>query len=359
MKNGIMILDRYLVRQFIPIFLVAISMFVFLLLLIDLFSNLVRYLNNEVPISTMLRISLYFIPKSISYAMPLSLLFAAAYTLGDLYARNELTTVFSSGIPFWRFAVSLVIIGFFASIFSFFFDDIFVIPTLKVKNDLSRRALNQLVAGNNSDIVFKARNGRLLYSVDYFDNENLILNGIVIIESDENGQFVSQVRARSALWRETYWEFMGASIYRYEGDILRISPINNDTSYTEHPEMFRRNAVDIDELRAKDVGLLVNDLRISGLPYYDAQANYYHRYSFASTSLIVMLLSISMGGRFRKNILLMSLFTSLAVAVVYYVTEMMCMTMAGLNIIHPAVGAWFPVVLFIVVGLVLLRSAKT
>jgi len=40
-----MILDRYLARQFIPIFLIAVSMFVFLLLLIDLFANLVRYLK--------------------------------------------------------------------------------------------------------------------------------------------------------------------------------------------------------------------------------------------------------------------------------------------------------------------------
>jgi lipopolysaccharide export system permease protein len=123
--------------------------------------------------------------------------------------------------------------------------------------------------------------------------------------------------------------------------------------------MFRRRAVNIEELRARDVGLLVRDLRSSGLPFYQAQASYYHRYSFATTSLIVMILSISMGGRFRKNILLMSLFTSLVVAVVYYVAEMLCMTMAGLNIIAPVVGAWFPVLLFIFIGLLLLRSAKT
>jgi lipopolysaccharide export system permease protein len=104
---------------------------------------------------------------------------------------------------------------------------------------------------------------------------------------------------------------------------------------------------------------MVNDLRASGLPYYEAQSNYYHRFSFASTSFIVMILSISMGGRFKKNILMMSLFTSLSVAVVFYITEMMSMTMAGLNIIPPLIGAWFPVLLFIFIGIVLLRSAKT
>jgi len=358
--NKIMLLDKYLIRQFLPIFFIAISMFVFLLLLIDLFSNLIRYLNNEVSVITILKISFYFIPKSISYSMPMSLLFAAAYTLGDLYSRNELTSVFATGIPLWRFSMSFVVVGLVASIFSFYLDDRVVIPTLKLKNELSRRALKQYVTESNSDIVIKARNGLIIYSVDYFDGEKNILNGVNVVEMDEKGSFLSQIRSPSAQWKDGYWEFKSAVIYRYDEEgILRISPFFGDESYNEHPDIFKRKAVNVEELSARNAGLLVKDLRSAGLPYQHTQANYYHRYSFAATSLIVMILSISMGGRFRKNILLMSLFTSLSVAVIYYIAEMLSMTMAGLNIIHPFVGAWFPVLIFIVIGMLLLRSAKT
>jgi lipopolysaccharide export system permease protein len=55
----------------------------------------------------------------------------------------------------------------------------------------------------------------------------------------------------------------------------------------------------------------------------------------------------------------MSLFASISVAVVYYIMEMLSMTMAGLNYISPFVGAWFPVFSFVIIGLLLLRSAKT
>jgi len=354
-----MILDKYLLRQFFPIFCVAVSMFVFFLLLIDLFSNLVRYLNNGVPFAMIMKISLYFIPKSFSYALPISLLFAAAYTLGDLCARNELTTVFSSGIPFWRFSISLVIVGLAASVFSFFLDDAFVIPALKMKNDLSRRALRKNISENNSDIVIITKNGRLVYSVDYFDYEKNVLNGISIDEMDENGVFVSRIRAPSAVWKETFWEFNNAVIYQYEDNFLKIHPLPDSTSYNEPPDMFRRTAVKVEELSAKKAGFLIKDLRSTGQPFIQAQANYYHRFSFSATPLIVMILSISMGGRFRKNILLMSFFSSLSVAVVYYIAEMLSMTMAGLNYIHPIVGAWFPVFIFIILGLVLLWSAKT
>jgi lipopolysaccharide export system permease protein len=354
-----MILDKYLLRQFLPIFFIAVSMFVFLLLLIDLFSNLVRYLNNEVSFAMIMKISLYFIPKSFSYAMPISLLFAAAYTLGDLFARNELTTIFSSGVPFWRFSITLILVGLMASVFSFFLDDTLVIPTLKIKNDLSRRALRQHVTENNSDIVIKTKNGRLVYSVDYFDHEKLVLNGVSIDEIDDKGEFISRIRAPSAAWKETFWELNNAVIYQYEDGFLRIRQLPYNTSYNEPPDMFRRSAVNVEELSAKQAGFLIKDLRSAGLPFIQAQANYYHRFSFAATSLIVMILSISMGGRFRKNILLMSLFSSLSVAVVYYIAEMLSMTMAGLNYIHPIVGAWFPVFIFIILGFILLWSAKT
>ena len=354
-----MILDRYLIKQFFPVFFVSAAMFMLLLSLIDLFAHLVRYLNNEVSARDMLRVSLYYLPKSFSYALPISILFAAAYTLGDLYAHNELTSVFAAGIPFARFSMPFLVIGLAASVFSFFFDDILVIPTLKMKNDLSRRALNQHVTESNSDIVIRAKNGRIIYAVDFFDYDRKILNGVRIVERDENGSFISQIRAPSAEWKEDYWEFRNAVIYKYEDDILRISPLGSNNEYNESPDTFRRHAVIVEELTAKDAGLLIQDLRAAGLPFSHVQANYYHRYSFAAASLIVMILSISMGGRFRKNILLMSLFTSLSVAVVYYITEMLSMTLAGLNYIHPFVGAWFPVLLFIVLGLLLLRSAKT
>jgi lipopolysaccharide export system permease protein len=354
-----MILDRYLVRQFFPVFLVAVSMFVMLLSLIDLFANLWRYLNYEVPVSQILLVSYYYLPKSLSYATPISLLFAAAYTLGDLYARNELTSIFSSGIPFWRFIISLLVIGALVSLLSFFFQDRVVVPTFKKKTDLSRILLHQQHTDSNSDIVIKAKNGELIYSVDYFDNSSTSLNGVSIIEQTERGEFISLIRAPQAVWTGEYWNFSNALIYSWEGEFLRVKPLGANDTYKEHPETFRRNAVNAEDLPVRDAVGLVQDLKNAGLPYISALADYYHRYSFSAVSFVVMILSISMGGRFKKNILLMSLLASLVASVVFYVMEMISMMMARLGYIPPIVGAWFPIMIFSVLGLILLQSAKT
>jgi lipopolysaccharide export system permease protein len=354
-----MILDRYLVKQFWPVFVIAISMFVLLLCLIDLFANLTRYLNYEVPMNQILLISAYFVPKSVSYAMPISLLFAAAYVLGDLYARNELTSIFSSGIPFWRFVMPLVVIGIMTSVFSFFFQDIVVIPTLKQKNFLSRTALRQQRSESNSDIVIKTRNGQVIYSVDYYDVSSSVLNGVSIVEQGEAGDFIFLIRAPRAVWNGEFWDLHNALLYAWEGGFLRVKPLDSTDAYREKPDTFRRNAVDVEDLPVRDAAFLIQDLKNAGLPFIGAQAEYHHRFSFSAASFVVMILSISMGGRFKKNILLMTLSMSLIATVVFYVMEMICMMMAQLGYIPPMIGAWFPILFFTAVGLFLLRSAKT
>jgi lipopolysaccharide export system permease protein len=354
-----MILDRYLLRQFFPVFVVAAVMFMLLLSLIDLFANLWRYLNYEVPFREILRVCYYYLPKSFSYALPISLLFAAAYTLGDLYARNELTSIFSSGIPFWRFSLSLILVGFLASVFAFFFEDAVVVPTFRVKNDLSRLYLHQQRTENNSDIVIKARNGEVIYSVDYYDTRSNTLNGLSIVEQTPEGAFIALVRAPQARWTGEYWELDNALMYQWQDGLLRAQSLEGLDVYREHPDTFRRNAVAVEDLQVKEAGLLARDLKAAGLPFIGAQAEFYHRFSFCTVSLVVMVLSISMGGRFRKNILLMSLLTSLGAAVLFYVSEMISMMMAKLGYIPPLAGAWFPVALFIILGALLLRNAKT
>jgi len=354
-----MILDRYLLRQFFPVFLVALSMFVLLLSLIELFKDLWRYLNYEVPIHQMLRVCYYYLPKAVSYATPISLLFASAYTLGDLYARNELTSIFSAGIPFWRFSLPLVLVGLAVSVCAFFFEDRLVIPTFKIKTDLSRELLHQQRKVNNSDIVIKAQSGQLIYSVDFYDDKSQTITGVNIVEQDEDGNFTALIRATKGVWTGAYWELVNPLIYRWEGDLLRVSPLPPSEDYREEPDVFRRNNVEVESLPARDAVMLARDLRQAGLPFIGALADYYHRYSWAAVSFVVIVLSISMGGRFKKNILLMSLLTSLMSSVVYYVMEMVCMMMARLGYIPPLAGAWSSVVVFTVLGLLLLRTAKT
>ncbi len=354
-----MTLDRYLLRHYIPVFLVALAMFVVLLSLIDLFANLWRYLSYEAPGAEILKVVLHYLPKCVSYALPISLLFASAYTIGTLYSQHELTVVFISGIPLWRFTFPLLLLGGLVSLGSFFFEDRIVIPQYALKKELSRTLLKQKRSGNNSDIVVKSDQGRLVYAVDFYNDIDTSLNGLSIIQRDPEGKLSALIRARKASWESGVWKLENATAYTWDQGVLVSKTYQDSLGYTENPAIFRRNAVEVGELSVRDAGLFIADLRTAGLPYYGALADYYKRYAFSVTPLVVLLLSIPMGGRFRKNILLMSLLSSLMAAVLFYVAQMLTMMLAKLGYIPAFWGAWTPVFLFIIIGSGMVRSART
>jgi lipopolysaccharide export system permease protein len=360
MKNiGIKSLDRYLLKQFLPVYAASVLMFILLIILIDLFIHLVRFLNAGAEISLILKVSFYYIPKSFLYALPVALLFASAYTLGDLYARNELSVVMCSGVPFWRFCIPLFVIGLAASFFSFFFEDRAVIPSLRMKNELTRQILQTQNVEHTSDIVIKAEGGRLVYAVDFFDTMNKTLNGLTIVELDENKTFVSLIRSQRAEWTGEEWTFNNPLIYDFSGGFLRARRLESFSRYNEDPDTFMRNAISPEDLNARDAALHLRDLKEAGLPVVSALADYYHRFSFSAVSFVVMFLSVSFGGRFKKNILLMNLLTSLGTAVVFYVIEMITMMSARTGLLPPVLGAWIPVFVCSAGGFFLLRYAKT
>ncbi len=352
-------LDRYLINQFLSIFLVGLLLFVCLLELIDLFANLWKYLTYDASLLDIFRLSALYVPKCVSYALPVSLLFAVAYVLGSLHARNELTVFFSSGIPLYILVRSFLIIGILASFFSFWFEDAVVIDSFKRKNDLSRTLLNQSVNASGSDIVLKTDAGKIVFAVDFYNDVDKTLNGVSIITRNEAGAFLSLIQARKALWTGTSWRFENAVYYSWHEGAIRAGSLPPSLVFSENPDAFRRRTVEVETLHFREAKAFVQDLRDAGLPYAGALADYYKRFAFSVTPFIVVFLSITMGGRYRKNVLLMSLLASLLASVIFYVAQMLSMMVAKLGYIPPFAGAWLPSVLFLIIGVGLVGSART
>lgn len=351
--------DRYLVRQFVPVFLVGLLLFVLLLQLVDLFANLWKYLSYDTSALAILKVALLYTPKCISYALPVSLLFAAAYVLGELYARNELIIFFTSGVPLRRLALSFFVLGSLVSALAFQFEDRVVISSLRQKKELSRVLLRQQNSGSESDIVVKADEGRLVYSAEYYNDKEKSLNNLTIVERDGNGAFKRLIQARRARWSDGAWNLENAVVYRWFDDRVVYETYARTKEFGEPPDTFRRNALDVTDLRSKDAEAYIADLKRAGFPIEAALADYYKRFAFSATPFVVMVLSVAVGGRFRKNVLLMSLLASLVVSVIYYVIQMLSMLMAKLGYVSPVVGAWAPAVIFILLSAALIAKART
>jgi lipopolysaccharide export system permease protein len=353
----------HLIKSFVPLFIASMLFFVLILELIDLFSNLWKFLNYDTPFLQILRVFLLYVPKCVSYALPISILFAVSFSLGNMYANNELITVFGSGVSLSRFVVPFFFIGAALSVGSFFFEDRVVIATLKQKSALTRELLRQKVSYSNSDLTVIAKSGSVVYRVEYFNDAETSLSGITVVRRDGEGNFVSRLNAQSAKWDGNAWRFSQARLFHWnEGNTAltdTYSEAYSEPGLDEPPDTFRKSGATIQEMRLKDALAYVEELKRSGLPFGGELSEYYRRFAFALAPFIVSLLSSAIGGRFRKNILLMSLLVSLISAVIFYVAQMVTSLLAKLGYMSPMIGAAAPVGFFFMIGLIMFRRART
>ena len=356
-------LYKMLLKQFFPILFGAVLFFVLIVQLVDLFSNLWRYLDNDAPLAGILRITALYFPKCISFSLPIALLFSVSYTLGMLYTNNELIIVFGSGISLRRFILPFLLSGIILSIGSFYFEEEIVIDTFKNKNELSRNLLNQSVSFSNTNVTVLSDNNNIIYHADYYNDNNKTLSGLLVLLKNEDGSFLRRLDAEYATWKDEAWELRNVRLFEWTEteDYIREANMDrySDSRISEDPSTFRRTARNVEEMKRQEAWGWIQSLQKAGLPFREALTAYYKRFSFALTPLIVTLLSAILGGSFKKNILLMSLLSSLILSVLYYVLQMVTVILANLGHISPISGAFGPFFLFLFCGIWAFGYVKT
>jgi lipopolysaccharide export system permease protein len=350
-------------KVFIPMFIGTIFFFVLVFQLLDLFSSLVRYVGRDIGIGDILLIAFFYIPKCVTYSLPIALLFSITFTLGNYYMNNELVAIYSSGISIYRLVIPFVAIGLILSVFMFFFEEKVAIPSYAQKNALFNKALGMPEPLSESNVAVKSADDTIIYQANFYNDTNHTLNGITVLERDKNNTLIRRIDADSAEWNGNNWVMHNCRVF--EWNPIRSLFMEKDESTYENkmlkdkPRIFQKLSRKIDEMEAGDAYDWVMSLKNSGRPYQAALSEFYKKFSFALTPLIITLISCSIGGILKKNVLLMSLFLSICIVVVYYVTQMMSMTFASFGIIPPFYGAWSSFFIFLASGIVMLRFART
>ncbi|WP_024467608.1 LptF/LptG family permease [Treponema pedis] len=355
------LIQRYLLQLFIPTFIVAMLFFILLLQLGDLFAHIVEYLQNGAGMADILKLMALYIPKCISYSVPLAILFAGSYTMGNLYVKNELTSIFSAGISLGKFTLPMLVFGFLLSLGMIFFEDKIVIKYFFEKTKLSNQLLKNEESLNSSDIVILSELGKIVYLADYYNAVEKTLSNVSIVKRDDNGNLSLIIKSPYAVWSENGWKMDTVSVYTFneKNEAAHTSVFPDNLILSEPPENFQQNLSSVDEMTIENAKIFITNLKKNGLPYYEELSKYYRRFSFPFTIFIVLFFSISLGGKFKKNILLMSILFSLGIATLFYITEMMTMMSAKWEYISPLAGAWTPILIFFIISILLLRTART
>ena len=341
-------------------FLLALAFFVFILELIDIFAYLWQYIDRHVAFIDILLIFVLYLPKCISYAMPVALLFAISFSLGNLYANNELIGVLGAGMSLFSLITPLLWIALLLSAFVFGFEEGLVIKTNKQKTEIQNKVLQKnTITKNIAEIGFIDRQTDIYIKVDNFISQENALIGLIVFER----KVPRLIYAERAEWKENIWLLPLCYIYEYNPARTFLQgrrELNyKATQIRQSPEKFRLTTNKIEEMDLSRAAIWIEELRSAGLPSQIAETGFYNKFSYALRIFIVTIIAASIGNAFRKNILLMCLLSSLVLSVVFFVFQLITDAFAKNGFLNPFWGAFLPIILFTIVGTILLARART
>lgn len=356
-------LTGYILKKIFPIFIGSALFFALILNLVDLFMNISVYLQNNAPVGEILQVMWLYIPKTFWYGIPIAYLFSVAYSLSELYAKNEMEAIFASGVSLFRFTAPVLILSVFISVGLFFFENSIVVPSLEKKVALQNKLMDKTEISDNENIIVLSENSKIVYKAKRYNDSQKQLIDLYIVFRNDDKSINSIIFASSAEWNEDSknWKLNYPVEYDYiNGEMIFTSIASSKIErLSESYEIFRRRNVDIESVNTRDAKIYIDHLRKAGLPYQEQLSIYYKKYAFPLIVFIAGFLAIGLTGKTKKNVLLISLASSISAVVLFYVFQMITMIFAKFGIISPFMGAWVPDIVFTIISIVLLKFART
>ena len=263
------ILDRYAVRQLVPVWIWCLIVFVFLSCVIDLFEHLDEILRYHIPVATVARYYLSFVPLVIVRASPLALLLAAAFVASRLCRYQELLAMHASGTSLRRAGVPFLFVGWLASLAMFVVNDRVVPQSVLVYERIRQDAFK----GNRQDrqwenvAIMDAANR--LYHARQLDLAAKELSDLTVLEHDWSNRPTKNLYASRAIWTPHGWLLLYGTIYRIgPGGMLRGEPqpfVERLTRYPVKPESFIQGEARPETMRYSQLRRLIHRLKEAGL----------------------------------------------------------------------------------------------
>jgi len=344
------ILNKHIMTSVLKIFVSTLLLCILLLLSVDLFTNLDSYVQNEISVLNILKVTLLYIPEASLLVLPPTVLFSVTFFLSQLFSTNEMIALLSSGISYARVVRPILIVGILiAAVFSFVNENI-SIDTKVDRAALKRELFNSNDSSlNNSNIAMSDSLENYVIYASYYREEKKELRNVILVKMDDDGNLLYRLDSPTAIWNEDNndWMFLDAVISEVNSDKTSIeqkvlSSFENEKVNLD-PNLFRNLSNDIDTLELNSAIKYLQQQKIyDKTSWYVNCTEFYDRLFRAFTAFVMVAIAISINYRGKKNVFLFAIFNSIFLAVIYYVAKMLLQIMTRQGVMHPIYSMLLP-----------------
>lgn len=351
-----LILDRYLFGRFLKNFLMSMTIFVFLYVIIDVLSNLSDILKNHPPLIKVAEFYLYSVPMILTQTAPVASLLATLFTLGGLNQSHEVIAMRAAGLSIGRIVRPLIVFGLFLSLAIFVMNETVTPYALKMSKEIKLYYIekndNKKSEKPIENVAVYGFNNRLFFINKLYPKSQTI-EGLTILEHDERQNVRAKIFAEKAVWRNNRWVLYQCFIYQMgEGQTIRGEPLyftDRTIKIQETPDDFYRQNIPVESMNAKELSAYIAKLPAgqSGPAIAKLKVDLYQKTSLPFTSLVIILLGIPSSIAIRgRAVAFSSIGLCLGISFVFYVLFAVSIAIGKGGGLPPFLAAWLSHIVF-------------
>jgi lipopolysaccharide export system permease protein len=360
-------LDRYVLREWTKVFLLAALGFPFLVMVIDLADKLDTYLGNGISKTRIAYSYLFFLPETISLVLPVAVLFAVVFTVGGLGRHSELTAAKASGMSFHRVVRPLLVASLAAVLVDLGLTELAPGASARRAELLGEKAARP-TGSRFSPFVYRADSG-WVYSIRSLE---LRTNGAEmrdpIMEREGSGEdyptiLVAAQRATYDTARATRGWTLATGAVRYLLGPGRETTFTFDglkiAALRETPTALLAEPKAPDEMRYAELGRYVDALSRSGSDTKKLQVERALKVAVPFACIIIALFGAPLAISTPKSGMAWGVAVCLATTFVDLLMFQLSKAVGAGGALPPTLAAWVPNLVFGAAGVWLWRKAQT
>jgi lipopolysaccharide export system permease protein len=353
------LLDRYVLRNFLQVYLYCIAGFISIWLIFDISDNISTFIEEHLGLVVVAHYYATQVPQIFIILLPVSLLLALLFTLGRMSRANEIVSMLTSGISLPRVLLPLIAMGLLTVGASMALN-----YSLAPHAELARKAiLSHARSRPEASIegqIFRNRSDARTWFIQNFRQGGNVFNNVQVLQQDADDNIVTNYIATRAFYRpETKtWDLGNAKVVQYDraGNIVdeQIYPSLKIERWTETP--FRLSSANV---RAEFLSLpelreylhFNSDFPATLLAPFRTHLQY--RLALPWTCFVVVCIAAPLGIGYSRRGVLSSVAAAVTLVFSMNFLVQLFLALGEGDRVSPWVAAWTPNILFTVIGLYL------
>jgi len=353
-----MIIQRYVIREWLINFLLVTSVLLAVVILIAPFFQFQRYMALDEDF--IFKVLPYFAPISLVYIIPLSVLLASLFVFGRLSEDNELLAIKAAGIPLLRISRPVLYLAIFLAI-GVTMINTELIPYCQSKTrQLTISAFKKRIFSESSGAdEIKLPNGKITYA-NYekgnfesvrllkFDAqkeeliEELVAQQGKINIDEENAQLSLDLsKVYITRWEKEKRSGTGAEIATRKYNTPHLIKTDRLIYTLDVSTLFAPSRKNLSGLTNRELNELLRQYKDNPTKTRQVLLNKYQRYSVGLTPLIFALIGIPIGVLVRKGSRVAGIGISMLIVFVgYYPLTMFSNVLGAKNILPVNISVW-------------------